>query len=111
MGWGGEQAEEEDEELSRNAGGRIKKVLPFFWVSERGLSSDRGFILTSVQDQPISLSPGFISYFFFNNTLIYHSKFVIVWATALLFQYGDASPASASKQHAYINPVMNPRLI
>ena len=49
--------EEEDEELSRNAGGRrTEKALPFL-VSERGLSSDTGgFILTTVPGPTLSLS-------------------------------------------------------
>lgn len=33
--------EEDDEELSRNAGGQTRKVLPFL-VNERGLGSDSG---------------------------------------------------------------------
>lgn len=41
--------EEEDEELSRNAGGQTRMVLPFFLVNVRGLGSDSGgFILTTV---------------------------------------------------------------
>ena len=49
--------EEEDEQLSRNAGGRrTEKALPFL-VSERGLSSDTGgFILTTVPSPTLSLS-------------------------------------------------------